>query len=54
MDRIAINPRPIWRLGKGHNQHRSGSGVHADRRTRRLRTRADAARRAEEHGNAND
>lgn len=46
--RISIQPRPIWRLGKGHNEHRSGSGVHADRRTRRQRTRGDAARRAVE------
>jgi len=47
-ERIKINPRPIWRIGKGHGEHRSGSGVHADRRTRRTRTRADATRRAME------
>lgn len=47
-ERISIAPRPIWRLGKGHNGHRSGSGVHADRRTRRQRSRGGANRRAME------
>lgn len=49
MERIKINARPIWAIGKGHNQHRSGSGVHADRRGRRLRTRAAVQRRATEY-----
>jgi hypothetical protein len=47
-DNIKINPRPLWAVGKGHNAHRSGGGVHGDRRTRRLRTRHSQVRRAVE------
>lgn len=28
-----------WQVGKGHTPHRSGAGKHADRRTKRLKTR---------------
>jgi hypothetical protein len=45
-DTIKLNVRPLWRIGKGHNPHRSGAGVHGDRRTRRVRTRGAASRRA--------
>lgn len=48
MERIKIDARPIWAIGKGHNQHRSGGGVHADRRGRRLRTRVAVQLRAPE------
>lgn len=44
--KVAIHVRPIWALGKGHSAHRSGSGVHKSRRTRRLRTRSAQNRRA--------
>lgn len=30
----------------GHSPHRSGAGVHQDRRTKRARTRRDALKRA--------
>lgn len=43
---IKLNVRPIWQIGKGHNPHRSGAGTHGDRRSRRVRTRGAAARRA--------
>jgi len=46
--RIRINARPIWGIGKGHNAHRSGSGVHLDKRSRRSRTRGAQVRRAVE------
>lgn len=35
----------LTRLKRGHSAHRSGAGVHYDRRTNRLRTRS-AKRRA--------
>jgi hypothetical protein len=31
---------------KGHQTHRSGSGEHQDKRTKRLRTRSDQKRKA--------
>ena len=36
--KIKLNVRPIWEIGKGHNEHRSGSGSH-DNRPKRQRTR---------------
>lgn len=36
--KIKLNVRPIWEIGKGHNEHRSGSGSH-DSRPKRQRTR---------------
>lgn len=36
--KIKLEVRPIWAIGKGHNDHRSGSGQH-DNRPKRLRTR---------------
>lgn len=46
-DPISLNIRPVWKLGKGHNNHRSGSGTH-DSRPKRQRTRGSANRRAME------
>ncbi len=46
--KIKLNVRPIWAIGKGHNTHRSGSGVHHDKRSRRARTRGAQVRRAVE------
>lgn len=46
--KVRLNIRPVWAIGKGHNAHRGGAGVHGDRRTRRLRTRQAATRRAVE------
>ncbi len=43
---IQLNVRPIYKCPKGHNQHRSGSGVHQDRRNRRSRTRQAQTQRA--------
>ena len=36
--KIKINVKPIWQIGKGHNDHISGSGEH-DNRPKRNRTR---------------
>lgn len=38
--------KPAWVVKRGHQPHKSGSGVHQDRRMRRLRTRGSARRRA--------
>jgi hypothetical protein len=46
IETIKTNAKPIWKIGKGHNQHRSGSGVHLDRRTKRVRTRSAQKRAA--------
>ena len=35
-----------WTGGGGHKAHRGGAGKHADRRTKRNRTRADKNRNA--------
>jgi hypothetical protein len=43
--KIKLNVRPIWAIGKGHNDYRSGSGEH-DNRPKRLRTRGDQNRQA--------
>lgn len=43
--KIKLNARPVWELGKGHNEHRSGSGIH-DNRPKRQRTRQAQKRRA--------
>ena len=42
---LTLNVRPLWELGKGHNDHRSGSGQH-DNRPKRLRTRGANNRKA--------
>ena len=41
--KISVNP---WKIGKGHKTYRGGAGKHADRRTKRNRTRADKNRNA--------
>lgn len=38
---IKLPPTIPWKLKRGHQSHRGGSGTHGDRRLRRLRTRAD-------------
>lgn len=43
--KIKLNVRPIWEIGKGHNEHRSGSGSH-DSRPKRQRTRQAQKKRA--------
>lgn len=43
--KIKLNVRPIWAIGKGHNSHLSGGGQH-DSRPKRLRTRQAANRQA--------
>jgi hypothetical protein len=47
--KIKLNIRPIWELGTGHNDHRSGSGDH-DNRPKRLRTRGANSRQAIKDG----
>lgn len=42
---LTLSVRPVWELGKGHNDHRSGGGQH-DNRPKRLRTRGANNRRA--------
>ena len=37
---LEITVKP-WKVGVGHKTHRGGAGKHADRRTKRNRTRAD-------------
>lgn len=46
---VKLNVRPIWMLGTGHHEHKSGSGQH-DNRQKRLRTRGDVKRRAVSDG----
>ena len=43
---IILPPLKAWRLSKGHIADRGDAGVHADRRTNRLRTRQDRERAA--------
>ena len=43
--KIKLNVKPIWAIGKGHNSHLSGGGQH-DSRPKRLRTRQAANRQA--------
>ena len=43
--KIKLNVKPQWKAERGHMEHRSGAGVHQDRRNRRERTRATAAKK---------
>lgn len=38
--RITLARLDPWKVRRGHSAHRAGAGVHFDRRTNRLRTRA--------------
>ena len=40
---LAVDP---WKVRRGHIAHRSGSGMHGDRRLKRLRSRSDQRRAA--------
>jgi hypothetical protein len=42
---IKLNVKSLWKLPKGHPQHRSGSGCHAQG-VKRCRTRANQNRQA--------
>ena len=42
---LEISVKP-WKVGVGHKAHRGGAGKHADRRTKRNRTRTDKNRNA--------
>jgi hypothetical protein len=42
---VKLSVRPLWELGHGHNNHRSGGGEH-DSRPKRLRTRGSKSRKA--------
>ena len=46
---VALNVRPLWELGTGHHDHRSGSGNH-DHRPKRLRTRSAQKRNSMNDG----
>lgn len=35
-----------WEVAKGHTPHRSGNGVHGDRRLKRQKTRSNQLREA--------
>jgi hypothetical protein len=44
--KIRIEPTNPGRIKKAHTPHRSGAGIHGDRRVKRLKTRNDANRYA--------
>jgi hypothetical protein len=44
--KIKLNCKAQWEVGRGHMAHRSGTGTHSDRRTKRLNTRASRNRKA--------
>lgn len=44
-DKVKIEPKQIWQIGKGHHNHLSGGGEH-DNRPKRRRTRAARNRAA--------
>ncbi len=41
---VKLNVKSSWECPKGHNPHKTGSGLH-DSRTKRERTRMDVKRR---------
>lgn len=43
--KIKLDVRPIWQIGKGHNSHLSGAGT-MDNRPKRLRTRQSQKRQS--------
>lgn len=43
---MTLPPLNPWKVSLGHRPHRSGSGTHGDRRTKRLRSRSDQRRAA--------
>lgn len=43
---IKLPPMVPWKVKRGHMAHRSGSGTHHDKRTKRLRNRGDEQRAA--------
>lgn len=47
--KIKLDVRPIWQIGKGHNSHLSGAGT-MDHRPKRLRTRSSQKRNAVDDG----
>lgn len=44
--RIKLPRLDLSRLKRGHSAHRTGAGTHHDRRTKRVRSRADQRRAA--------
>lgn len=36
---LLIKEKKPWEISKGHAPHRSGAGIHADKRTKRAKTR---------------
>jgi hypothetical protein len=43
---IKLNVKPDWAASRGHINHKSGAGVHHDRRLKRLKTRSAQKRAA--------
>jgi len=43
---IRLEGKPIWKRAKGHQGRCGGSGIHADKRSKRIRTRGAATRKA--------
>lgn len=43
---IKLPPVDPTKIARGHRPHRGGSGVHADRRLKRLKTRGERVREA--------
>lgn len=37
---LTLDVKKPWEISKGHAPRRSGAGIHADRRTKRLKTRS--------------
>lgn len=44
--KIVITKEELLKAPKGHQAHKSGTGVHKDKRTKRNRTRGDQRRKA--------
>jgi len=42
--RITLVTLDPWKVKRGHAAHKTGSGTHQDRRTKRLRSRGDQRR----------
>lgn len=43
---ITLPPLNPWEISRGHRPHRGGTGMHEDRRLKRLRSRGDQRRAA--------
>ena len=46
IEKVKLNVKKTWEVGRGHPEHLPGAGEHQDSRTKRNRTRAEQKRRA--------